>query len=87
MGPGRGQPAGRRLLATCHPSATVAVCTGVPVAVWSHWAGGKAAPNHYHVLLMGFVLAGLAWLGAIIATGHPIWQEMRQFWRKRQAAS
>jgi len=74
------------LLATCRPSAIVAVCTGLPAAVWAYWRADLVEPNHYHLLLGGVAVAGMAWLSAIIATRHPIWQEIRQIWRGRRAS-
>lgn len=74
----------RQVLATCRPSATVALSAGAPAALWAYWAEDRVGLTHYHVLFTGLALSGLAWLCAIAATNHPIWQEMRQFWRDRQ---
>ena len=73
----------RQVLEIFRPSATVALCTAVPIALREYWAGHQAEPNHYHVLLIGLAMSDLAWLGGIIATDHTIWQEMREFWRNR----
>lgn len=63
------------LVQACAPSALVAVLSVAPVATLT-LAIEPSGSNYLVFLIIGSLATGIAWLGAIYASHHPLWSEV-----------